>query len=62
VQPFLQRKAICIIYSEGVFVPLVIEHAMSMRRIDVCCPSVCTIFLHIISYLARFLGKQNYWT
>jgi len=45
------EKTINVTYSESVFVALVIEHAMHMRRIVVCCLPGSTVFFfpHIIS-------------
>jgi hypothetical protein len=46
-------------YSEYVFVALVIQHAMRMRRIILSSGlSGCTTFPYIISWTARFLGKS----
>jgi hypothetical protein len=58
--PWLQGKAMCITYSECVFVDLGIQNAMSMGRIFLCCLPGYTIILHIISYTARLLEKQSY--
>ena len=41
--------AICITYSERVFVALGIQHAMRVRHIAVCDVSGCTIFFNVIS-------------
>ena len=41
-------KAVIIAYSECVFVPLVIQHAMRMRHIVICGLPGSTIFSHII--------------
>ena len=43
------EKAVSIPYSECVYVVLVIEHAIRMRRNVICGLSGSTIFLHIIS-------------
>jgi hypothetical protein len=43
VQPLLQWRSISIFYFECVFVALVIQHAMRMRRVtfsSVACPAV----------------------
>jgi hypothetical protein len=37
-----------ITYSECVFVALIIQHAMRMRRIVICGLSSSTLFFHII--------------
>ena len=42
-------KAISIIYSDCVFVALVVQHAKRMRRIVICGLSGSTIFFDIIS-------------
>jgi hypothetical protein len=42
-------KAISVTYSECVFITLVIQHAMRVRRIVIFGLSVSTIFSHIIS-------------
>jgi hypothetical protein len=42
-------KAVSITHSECVFVTLVIQHAMRMRRIVICGLSGSKIFVHIIS-------------
>jgi hypothetical protein len=47
-------KGITIAYSECVFVASVIQHAMHMRSIAISGLSHSIIFLHIISYTARF--------
>jgi hypothetical protein len=39
-------KAINITYSERLFVALVIQHAMRMRRIVICGLPGCAIFFH----------------
>jgi len=50
VKQLLLRKAMCITYSECVFLALGIQHAMRMRRIVVCCLDGCTIFLQRHKY------------
>ena len=42
-------KAVSIIYSEFVFVALVIQHAMHMNHIVIYGLCGCTTFFHIIS-------------
>jgi len=42
-------KALCVTSSECVFVALVIQHAMRMRRIVICGLPGCTTFFHVIS-------------
>ena len=42
-------KATCITCTEFVFVALLIQHAMRMRRIVICSLSRSTIFFHFIS-------------
>jgi len=42
-------KAISIIYSECVYVPLCVQHAMLMSEIKSFGLSGCTVFFHIIS-------------
>ena len=46
-----------IAYSECVSVVLIIQHAMRMRRIDICALSRSAIYFQIISLTARFLGN-----
>jgi hypothetical protein len=53
VQLLLQWKTIIITYCEFVFVALVIQHAMRMRRIVVC-GCLALHFAHIIPQTARF--------
>ena len=48
LQPLLQWQ-INITYSGCVFVALIIQHAMRMRRIVICGLSGSKIFFHIIS-------------
>ena len=47
-------KAISIIYSECMFVSLVIQHEMCMHHIVISGQSDSTLFFHIISETARF--------
>jgi hypothetical protein len=42
-------KAICITYSECVFLAFVTEHVMRMRHTVICCLPGSTLFFHIIS-------------
>jgi len=42
-------KAICITYSECVYVALVIHNAVRMRRIVICCLPGSTVFVYIVS-------------
>ena len=51
MQQLLSAKAISVTYSVCVFVALIIQHAMSMRRLilsSVAFPA-STIFFHVIS-------------
>jgi len=59
VQPLLQWETISITYSESVFVALVIQHAMRMRRIVICGLPVSTKFFYIISQTSRFSEKSH---
>ena len=52
-------KAVSIEYSECALVALGIQHAIRMRHIVICCPSCSTIFLHVISQMAKFSKKEN---
>ena len=56
---FCSGKAVCIKYSEYVFVDLCTQHAMLMRHIVVCGLPDGTTFLHIISWTARFPKKMS---
>ena len=47
-------KAVCITYTECVFLESSIQHAMRLRKIVICGLSGSTIYLHIISLTARF--------
>jgi hypothetical protein len=49
-------------YSECVFAALDTQHAMDMCHIIICGLPRPTIFSHIISQTARFLGRKKYWT
>ena len=44
-------------YSECGFLALAIQHAISMRHIAMCSLPRCTIFTHLISYMAQFSVK-----
>jgi hypothetical protein len=46
-------------HSECVSVALLIQHAMRMRHIITCFPSISTIIFHIISQTVRFSKKKN---
>jgi hypothetical protein len=61
MQPMLQWEN-SITYSECVFVALGIQHAMHMDHTVTCGLFEYTIFSHIISYIAQFLGGKNYST
>ena len=54
-------KAISITYSECVSVSLVIQHAMSMRRIIICdLPRSTKRFSHYLTNATIFGGKKSY--
>ena len=56
--PCCRGKAISITHSECVFVALVIQHAMRMRRVWLARPH--NIFFHFISQKARISKKKSY--
>ena len=63
---FCCGKAISIIYSECVFVELVIQHAVRMHLIVICDLSDSTISFQVTSWTARFRGdvtenKMLFW-
>jgi hypothetical protein len=52
-------KAINVAYSESVFVALVIQHAMYMRRIVVCCLPGSTVFFPHYLTNGKIFGKKK---
>jgi hypothetical protein len=49
MQPLLQWQAISIAYTEGVFVPLGIQHAVRMYHVVICGLFGSTVFVSFIS-------------
>ena len=57
MQPFLQWKNNNVAYSEGVFVALVIQHAMRMRHVVICVCSAARYFSSLSHKLHDFREK-----
>jgi len=53
-------KTISFTYCEWVFVALVIQHAMRMRRIVICVLSRSKIFFRLVLPTARFSKKKKF--